>query len=117
MSGAGHVAQYATQPTSPHRTAWTGSEFISAAALSAARHEDLTVDAEATLGGFEDLHKKSLGGIGGLFRGAKHYVGNPLYHGTLLFEREDARRNMDLHQRCAEGSGRNGSGQNAGRGG
>jgi hypothetical protein len=32
--------------------------------LFAARHEDLAVDAETTLGGFEDLHKKSPGGIG-----------------------------------------------------
>ena len=35
-----------------------------------ARYEDLAVNAEATLGRFKDLHKKSLRRIGWLFRGA-----------------------------------------------
>src|SRR5258705_4837502 len=67
-----------------------------------ARHEDLAVDAEAALGGFEDLNKKSLRRVGRLLHRAEHHVGNSLYHGAALLEREHARGDMQFHQRRAK---------------
>src|ERR1700744_295952 len=59
----------ATQPTSPGLT--RGPLRIDRlGGLFAARHEGLAVDAETTLSGFEDLHKKSPRGVGRLLRGA-----------------------------------------------
>ena len=112
---ARHLA-LATQP-SRQRRVWAARLAASLVIQQpiCARHEGLAVDAEATLRGFKDLHKKFLSGIGRLFRGAEHHVRDALYHGAFLFEREDARGNMYLDHRCPKVSCRSGISQHAWR--
>ena len=64
--------------------------------------EGLAVDAVATLGCFEDFYKQPLSGVERLSERFDNDLGDTHYHGAALLNAEDAGRNMEFHQRCAE---------------